>query len=334
MLKAYARGENRLVALSSPEAMANAVWFDLHSPRAEEYALVTRLTGLSLPEQPDIMEIENSSRLSAEGDVLTLTMPIVTRGPDGLHASACGFVLSPDRVVTIRFAESILFDTFATKLHEFGSACDSGHLFAALLEAIVDRQADALETLRAELDQFSHKVFRERHDMFSVQVKPEDKRQGKRPRTEEAKLRHMLVTLGIAYDTISNLRDSQLGIARIAPYAAATATWLPKPVVTHLQTLQTDVNSLNEFSTHLTDKVQFLLDATFGLINISQNTLIKVLTIVSIVGIPPTLIAGIYGMNFKDIPELSWSFGYGYAWTLMILSAVLPLAWFRRKGWL
>ena len=105
-------------------------------------------------------------------------------------------------------------------------------------------------------------------------------------------------------------------------------------MIGRLKSVHKDVSSLNEFSTHLTDKVQFLLDATLGLINIAQNSLIKVLTIVSIVGIPPTLIAGIYGMNFKDIPELSWSFGYAYAWAVMILSAVLPLLWFRKKGWL
>jgi magnesium transporter len=80
--------------------------------------------------------------------------------------------------------------------------------------------------------------------------------------------------------------------------------------------------------------VQFLLDATLGLISISQNSLIKVLTIVSIVGIPPTLIAGIYGMNFHDMPELSWTYGYPYAWAFMIASAVLPLVLFRLKGWL
>jgi magnesium transporter len=142
------------------------------------------------------------------------------------------------------------------------------------------------------------------------------------------------VTLGRAYDTLSFLRDSQLGIARIAPYVTATAEWLPKSVNARLESLHKDITSLNEFSTHLTDKVQFLLDATLGLISIAQNSLIKVLTIVSIVGIPPTLIAGIYGMNFHDMPELSWRFGYPYAWAVMILSAVLPLVLFRMKGWL
>ncbi|OYV40665.1 MAG: magnesium transporter CorA, partial [Rhodospirillales bacterium 20-64-7] len=155
-----------------------------------------------------------------------------------------------------------------------------------------------------------------------------------RRRNAEADLQSILVTLGRDYDLISFLRDSQLGVARIAPYVQGTATWLPKSVVNRLKSLQKDISSLNEFSTHLTDKVQFLLDATLGLINIAQNGLIKVLTIVSIVGIPPTLIAGIYGMNFKDMPELSWAYGYPYAWALMIVTAIAPLLFFRIKGWL
>jgi magnesium transporter len=156
---------------------------------------------------------------------------------------------------------------------------------------------------------------------------------GRKP-NEEMALRAIVTTLGLAYDTLSFLRDSQLGIGRIAPYVSTSAPWLPKPVDKRLKTLSTDIASLNEFSTHLSDKVQFLLDATLGLINIAQSTLMKVFTIVSVIGIPPTLIAGIYGMNFVNIPELHWAYGYPYAWVVMILSAILPLLWFRAKNWI
>ncbi|HYP62845.1 MAG TPA: CorA family divalent cation transporter, partial [Acidocella sp.] len=197
---------------------------------------------------------------------------------------------------------------------------EAAHIFVSLLEAIVDRQADALEALRSELDHMSHKIFH--HRMAG------------KARATELEMQAMLVTLGRSYDTISFLRESQLGVARIAPYAGTATGWMPKPLRQRLDSVLKDVTSLNEYSTHLTDKVQFLLDSTLGLINIAQNSLIKVLTIVSIVGIPPTLIAGIYGMNFHDIPELSWSYGYGYAWAVMVASAVLPLLWFRKKGWI
>ena len=327
MLRAYACDHTRFIATT--HGAGDAVWYDLLSPTPEEMAEVVRETGLSLPSQADLNEIENSSRLSSDGPVLTMSMPIVTRGEEGLVSSVGGFVLAPDRLVTLRFAPSLAIDHFVETPHETGEngGPASGYIFAGLLETLVDRQADALEKLRNELDAMSHQVF---HHRFAKEA---DKSAKKR-RNQESELQAILVTLGRAYDTISFLRDSQLGIARIAPYAQVTAAWLPKSVGARLKSVHKDISSLNEFSTHLTDKVQFLLDATLGLISISQNSLIKVLTIVSIVGIPPTLIAGIYGMNFKMMPELSWSWGYPYAWTVMIASAILPLVLFRIKGWL
>jgi magnesium transporter len=332
MLKAYACGGGRLSSIdahSQAAAAPGAIWFDLLNPEPEESAFVTHETGLSLPSHEDLTEIENSSRLSADGPVLTLSMPIVTRVENSLRSSVCGFVLAPDRLVTIRFASSLVFDNFAAQPHETGAADEpqSAFVLIGLLEAIVDRQADVLEKLRSELDQLSHQVF---HHRFGS----EKREKALQRRNTEADLQAILVTLGRDYDTISFLRDSQLGVARIAPYVEGAAPWLPHSVAIRLKSVQKDISSLNEFSTHLTDKVQFLLDATLGLINIAQNSLIKVLTIVSIVGIPPTLVAGIYGMNFHDMPELSWTYGYGYGWAVMIISAILPLAWFRTKGWL
>jgi len=328
MLTAYTLDCCRLVGLDAHKDAADvphAVWLDLERPAPEDYAFATRETGLALPQPEDITEIESSSRLSSDGDVLTMTMPIVSRGEDGLSASAAGYVLSPDRLVTIRLAPSLVISQFVSQPHTIGPS-PSASLFVGLLEALVYRQADALEQLRHELDKLSREIF---HTRFAG-TKADTAIRG---RNTEAALQRVLTTLGRDYDTITFLRDSQLGIARICGYAASTAEWLPATVKTRLAALERDIASLNEFSTHLTDKVQFLLDTTLGLINIAQNSLIKLLTIVSIVGIPPTLIAGIYGMNFKDIPELSWTYGYGYAWALMIASAVLPLAWFRKKGW-
>ena len=320
MLNAYACQNGRLHRLA-PEEAADAIWFDLENPAPEEYTFVARVTGFLLPQQEDLAEIESSSRLAVDDDILTLSMPIVTRARGVLEAGVCGFVLSPKYLVTLRFAPSILFNQFNTAAPP-ENVPGSAHIFTGLLEAIIDRQADSLEKLREELDHLSHRVFHHRRGSQTP------------ARNAERELQAILITLGRDYDAISYLRDAQLGVARIAPYATAAVEWMPKPVRDRLKSVQRDVSSLNEFSTHLTDKVQFLLDSTLGFINIAQNSLIKVLTIVSIMGIPPTLIAGIYGMNFHDIPELSWHYGYAYAWAAMIISAVAPLVWFRKKGWI
>ena len=101
----------------------------------------------------------------------------------------------------------------------------------------------------------------------------------------------------------------------------------------HLRTPQNDLLSLNEYETHLSDKVQFLLDAVLGFINTKQNDIFQVLTVISVVGIPPTLVASIYGMNFRNMPELSWAWGYQYGLALILLSAVVPILWFKWRRW-
>jgi len=313
-----------------PRHLADAVWVDVVSPDADELALVAAGTRLSLPSEADLLEIESSSRLSAvpspTGDVLTLSMPLVQMTPDGGRAVPLGVVLSPERLITIRFAPSQVFQNFATRQREPAEP-RSADILIGLLEAIVDRQADALEGMRGEIDRLSHRI-------FHLKLSPEGERAGAKRREQESELREMVSALGRLYDSVSLVRDSQLGIARIVPYVAATAGWLPKTMTARLKVIARDVGSLNEFITHMTDKVQFVLDATLGLINIAQNDLMKVLTIVSVIGIPPTLIAGIYGMNFVNIPELHWHFGYAYGLGLILLTGIAPLLWFRRKGWL
>lgn len=323
MLKAFAWREGRLQKLVDAE-LADAVWFDLETPTPEEYAMVTQVTGFALPRYEDLAEIENSSRQSVSSDILTLSLPTVYNAEDMVNRSVCGFILSHERLVTIRFSINMAFNLFSPPPPQ-ADVPEAQHIFASLLEAITGRQADRLEKLREELDGLSLKIFRSQ---------PNQTRKKASARRAERDLQRILLILGRAYGAISYIRDCQLGIARIANYVTETAHWIAQSLHERLRLIQKDVDSLNEFSTHLTDKIQFLQDSTLGFINISQNSLIKVLTIVSIVGIPPTLVAGIYGMNFKDIPELSWSYGYGYAWFLMIFSAIAPLAWFRKKGWI
>ena len=139
---------------------------------------------------------------------------------------------------------------------------------------------------------------------------------------EDATLRRTLGELGRIGDLISHVRETQLGAARIVPYVETMAAeWLPHDLIPRLVTLRQDIASVSDFDIHLTDKLQFLLNATLGFINIAQNNVMKVMAIASVVGIPPTLIAGIYGMNFKDIPEYDWAYGYAWGWGLIILTS-------------
>ena len=151
---------------------------------------------------------------------------------------------------------------------------------------------------------------------------------------DSAALRGLIRTTGALGQVLGKLRASLLTAGRAVPFLQTEAKpWLQEGAANRLATVKADLASLDEYEGHLSNKVQFLLDAALGLINMDQNDSFKVLTVVSVVGIPPTLIASIYGMNFHYMPELSWPWGYAYGLTLIVLSAVIPLIWFKLKGW-
>jgi magnesium transporter len=327
MISAFACGNGRLDRLAdtgSVDALRHAIWIALRSADPDEIDRVQRATGLTIPSEADLSEIESSSRMSSRDGTLYLSMPLVQMVDDGPRGVAAGFVLSPDRLITIRFSPSQIFDAYAEHLPR-GSATAgcSAEIFVGLLEALVDRQADVLEKVRADLDIISHAI-------FAMGVKQEGGRKG-----EDATLRRTLGQLGRIGDLISHVRDTQVGAARIVPYVETTAAdWLPKALLPRLTTLRQDIASVSDFDTHLNDKLQFLLDATLGFINIAQNNVMKVMAIASVVGIPPVLIAGVYGMNFKNIPEYDWAWGYEWGWGLIILTTLIPLAVFRWRKWI
>src|SRR5215469_5397205 len=304
----------------------DVVWVDLLEPEPAEISLVEKITGLAVPSLDELSEIESSSRLRARDGALYLSAPLIYRPePDQPVSTPVGFVLTRDRLITVRFAELPAFASFADRNRSPDSQRITGaSIFTELLERIVDRLADALERSASELDTLSHRLFRK------GSTGPLSRRRS----VGEADLRVILRRVGHNGDLASKIRDSLLGIARIVPFVSTMAAdWLPAEVKPRLETLRQDVTSLNDYDAHLVNKVQLLLDATLGLINIDQNNMIKVLAIVSVVGVPPTLVASMYGMNFKYMPELDWAWGYPYGLALIALSAVLPLLWFKWRGW-
>jgi magnesium transporter len=301
------------------------VWIDLLAPTDAERAFVERVTGRHVPTIAELSEIESSSRLRVENGVLYLSMPVVYRSEGLPTSTALGFVLCARQLITVRFQPLGAFETLTNQMRAAdGVHPSSAGAFTGLLEAMVDQMADVLEQVGSDLDAISHRVFQAR-----------DKRaKGKGPARVENDLRATIRAIGRAGDLISKTRDSLTGVGRIIPYAATRgADWLPAVVKPSFETLRVDVLSLNDYDAYLSNKVQFLLDATLGLINIEQNNIIKVLTVVSVVGVPPTLVASWYGMNFKHIPEYDWAFGYPYVIILALVSGVLPLIWFRIRGW-
>lgn len=321
------RGE-RPADLAEASLPAAVAWIDLLNPEPDEVAFVTRTTGLHVPSIADLSEIESSSRLRNQNGAIYLSTPVVYRSDaDQPLTTPVGFVLTHDRLITVRFEELTAFRTFSDRdLADEIDPLSSAAVFAGLMDAIIDRLADILEMIAAELDGLSRRLFHNPVTELSAQ---------RPPARESADLRIILRRVGNSGDLASKIRDSLHGIARIVPYVSTVAAeWLPVEVKPRLDTVRQDVLSLSDYDSHINNKIQLLLDATLGLINVEQNNIIKVLTIVSVVGIPPTLIASMYGMNFKIMPELNWTWGYPYALILIALSAVLPLVWFKLRGWI
>src|SRR3954469_4675413 len=324
MLVIHSRGgEARTVPpdIEAIELPSEIVWVDLLKPTPGEVAAVEDGSGLTLPSQEELSEIESSSRLRTDGDVLFLSAPLVSRAQmQDPETTPVGFVLAPELLVTVRYEPLSSFDTYQGTAR--GSAAE---VFVGLIEAIVDRIADILEHIAADLDLVSHRLFRSRS------VGGGDRRTRAQ---ENATLRSILRRLGASGDLSSKIRGSLLALARIVPYVATMrGSELPAAVKTRLDTLRQDLASLNDYEAHLMNKLQLLMDATLGLINVEQNDIIKVLTVVSVVGVPPTLVASMYGMNFKYMPELEWAWGYPYALALIVISALAPLIWFKWRGW-
>jgi len=305
---------------------SDVVWIDLLQPKQEEIGFVERITGLTVPTLDELSEIESSSRLRSRDGALYMSAPLIYRPePDQPISTPVGFVLTRDRLITVRFAELPSFARFTDRTFPCdGPRMTSASIFTELLEAVVDRLADALEHSATELDTLSHRLFRK------GPTGPLSRRRS----VGETDLRVILRRVGHNGDLASKIRDSLHGMARIVPYVSTLAAeWLPAEIKPRLETLRQDVVSLSDYDSHLVNKVQLLLDATLGLINIDQNNMIKVLAIVSIVGVPPTLVASMYGMNFKNMPELDWAWGYPYGLTVIALSAIIPLLWFKWRGW-
>jgi magnesium transporter len=300
-------------------------WVDLYNPTTEEIDRACTDYQLNIPPREQLEEIEFSSRLQYEDGVFTISVPVTPHKKPGEgedETSPLGFVLTKDLLVTVRFTNLHTMNAIIARTERRERS--SSDIFMIFIEALIDYSADRLEELRAEALKISQRIFHK--DMQAWQKNKVAK--------VNSMLRDTLVEIGDMGERLSHIRDTLLVLQRATPFVTEHGDgWLEAKVKTRLKTASADVVSLNDYEVHLTDKIQFLLDADLGFINTEQNDLFKVLTIASVVGIPPTFVASMYGMNFHNMPELSWTYGYEWGLFLIILSTVLPIAWFKWRGW-
>jgi magnesium transporter len=322
MISGYALHNGGLRLVDDPVAnIGQLVWLDLVAPSAEEEALLEDRFGLDIPTREEMEEIEVSSRLYQEDGASFMTAALPARADgDDLLVAPVTFVLWAQMLITVRYHEPRAFKTFPKRASQADLGCTDGRsVLISLLDAIVDRVADILERIEREVDAISREIFR-----TTV------------PSKERGDLMSVLQLIGRKGDVCSNLLECLLTLQRLSGFFAFAVGQRSedRDLRGRIKTLSRDLQSLSDHSVFLAQKVTFLLDATLGMINIEQNNIIKIFSIAAGVFLPPTLIASIYGMNFAAMPELNWALGYPLALALMVLSGILPLWYFKRRGWL
>jgi magnesium transporter len=312
-------------AVAEPDSLRHAVWIDLLNPTPQEEHAVQDALGIEIPTREEMQEIESSSRLYREDDTLFLTANFLYGIDAGEFGStAITFVLTNTTLVTVRYATPKAFSAFGVRAQrQPGTLLTSADaVMLHLFEQVVDRLADILEKVGADMDRASQRTFRAARANLQANRKDDQ-------------LKATLITLGQVGEVTSRASETLLGLTRILTFVSAEkATAVRKENQHIIKTLVRDVRSLVEHANTLNGKAQFLLDAVLGIINAEQSNIIKTFTVASVALMPPTLIASIYGMNFKVMPELDWAAGYPIALCMMVVSAILPVLYFRRKGWL
>jgi magnesium transporter len=319
MLNAYPRALTTGVALSNRD-LADQVWVDLIHPTEAERSAFEGASGLSVPSKDELGEIEATSRLKMKTDALYMTAPLIFAAEnEPWLPTPVGFVLSRRLLMTVRFAESAAFDTVA-KETSAAEKLDPTAVFVRLLEEQIDHLADLLELVGRDLDDSSRTIFRPNHEKLSRQ---------------SLQLRRLMISTGRTSERMARIHYTLVCLDRVAKFTTDRAQdWLKPEMAARLHSICSDTASLVQYAEGLVSRAQLLQDAATGIINSDQNDVMKVLTIASVVGIPPVLVAGIYGMNFKNIPEYDWAWGYQWSLALIVISALLPLIWFKWKDWI
>jgi magnesium transporter len=313
------------------DRLAEAVWLDLVEPTSEEEKSVEAALGIDIPTRGELAEIEASSRLYQEDGAAFMTANLIRRGDDDRpESSPVTFIIKGHQLVTIRYHHPQAFPVYVKQaMKPQTSTLTSWNILISLLEAVVDRAADHLERVGQIVDETSKQVF----DTSFAEKRPEKKR--KKPKN----LEELLGKVGEEGDFNSRMRESLVSIGRLAAFVQTLIDQLKqtkdmKENRARTKILQRDIQSLADHASFLSGKIGFLLDAVLGMITIEQNGIIKIFSVAAVTLLPPTLIASVYGMNFKYMPELEWSYGYPWALALMALSVLAPYLYFRRKGWL
>lgn len=296
--------------------LKDCLWVDLISPTSEEEAMVEKCLGINIPTREEMQEIELSSRLYKENDIIFMTATMIAQSESLTpKQDAVTFLLTKTQLITIRYIEPQAFKLFTRRISKASNIESPNTILTELLDATIDRLADILELISHLLDNYSKNIFQ-----------PDA--------STNINYKQLLQQLGVTGELNSKIVESLVSFNRLIPFFDQAAVRSNSATHVRLNSLSKDVTSLSDHAIFLSNKIGFLLEATLGMVQIEQNAIIKIFSVAAVIFLPPTLIASIYGMNFHFIPELNWKFGYIFAIGLMLFSSWLPYRYFKYRKWL
>jgi magnesium transporter len=324
MINIYVKDKNFIKKVENPKDHIfdeHPIWIDLYNMTREEELYAESILGINIPSLEEMKDIELSSRLYHRDGAINMTASMITNNQnDDYELSAVTFVIYKNTLVTVRYSDPISFQNYSllvTKLPK--SEQNVGSLFVDLIDYIIERIADYLEVVGRDIDAMAKQIF------LSKKI----------PLEQRINFKDIIEKIGLEGDILSKTCESMVTLSRVISYSTqSSSAKFTTEVMNDLAILTKDITALNDHAIFLSNKVNFLLDATLGMINLEQNNIIKIFSIATVLSIPPMIIAGIYGMNFHNMPELNWIYGYPSTIALMILSSWIPYKYFKKKKWL
>jgi len=322
MITVYDAVGGKLVPRSEIGSLATATWIDLLNPAEDEDKTIEQALGIEVPTRSEMREIEASNRFYTENGAYYMTGIILHNSSQEVPmTSVITFILSGTHLVTVRYADPRAFPLFVARAQKGDYGCRSGAgIMIGLIEMLIERGADLIERIQDQVERMAPLVFGQNGSQH-----PRDRR-----------LDVLLKTVGKEGDITARAQESAMSLHRLLLFFANAVRERKddKRVMARIEAANHDITSLMESLRFLSSRTSFLLDATLGMISTEQNQIIKLFSVMAVMLMPPTLVASIYGMNFKHMPELDVPWGYPLALGLMFVSGLVPYLYFRKKGWL
>ncbi|MBP6985704.1 MAG: magnesium transporter CorA family protein [Alphaproteobacteria bacterium] len=301
------------------KAQSNDIfWVDLFHPTSEEESFIESWLGVNIPTHDKMHEIEQSSRLYQHDQTLFMTLTMLTHAdtpqPESHDVS---FVIHNNILITTRYVNTQPFDLSSHENISKDTYKNGSALLTWMLDKIIDHLADTLESIAKQVEETGRQIF-DTQDNSS---------------TSPIKFRKVISSIGLHQNLLSITQEGLFSATRLLSFISEMPLFKEPLEKKAVHSMMRDLPPLIEHATFLSNKINFLLDATLGMINIEQNTIIKIVSLATVVFLPPTLVASVYGMNFHSIPELQWEHGYPFAIILMVLAGFLPYAYFKFKKW-